>query len=94
MPTDRAALEVSTAASSERVELAAAREPLERLAHITGGRVHDAADAFALIDALESRDTKRVRVESSPVWDRPAALLAFFGLLTAEWALRKSVGLP
>lgn len=94
MPADRAALEVSTAASSERVELAAAREPLERLAHITGGRVHDAADAFALIDALESRDTKRVRVESSPVWDRPAALLAFFGLLTAEWALRKSVGLP
>jgi hypothetical protein len=94
IPRDAAALEISTGASTERIELAAARETLERLAELTGGEVHEAGDAFSLVERLESRNTPSFRIETSPVWDRPIALLTFFGILTAEWALRKRVGLP
>lgn len=93
-PTDSAPLEIAPRVSSERVELAATRDPLDRLALPTGGHVLSPPDAASLADLLSARNTPRIRVTTSPLWDRPWSLGLFFAILTAEWVLRKRVGLP
>jgi len=80
--------------TSERVELAAAREPLDRLAGATGGRVLFDYEAGELAPLLHSRTRQITRTEQTPLWDQPAALLLFFGILTFEWVARKRLGLP
>jgi hypothetical protein len=89
-----APLEVAARDTTERVELSAARDPLDRLASATGGRVVADFEADVLPPLLLGRSVTTVRTEETPLWDRPAALLLFFALLTAEWALRKRAGLP
>jgi hypothetical protein len=93
-PAPQAALEVVPRETSERIELSANRDPLDRLAAATGGKVVTDADAASLADALHSRVVTKNRVEPTRVWDRPEALLLFFGLLTVEWIVRKRSGLP
>jgi len=80
--------------TSERVELAAAREPLDQLAGATGGRVLFDYEAGELAPLLHARTTQITRTEETPLWDQPAALLLFFGILTVEWVARKWFGLP
>jgi hypothetical protein len=89
-----AALEVAPRDGPERVELAAAREPLECLAAATGGRVFSDFEADQLPPLLRARDTTVLRTEEVPLWDQPAALLLFFAVVTAEWLARKRAGLP
>ena len=89
-----AALEISERQTSELVELGAARDPLDRLAGATGGRVFAVSEADELPGLLQSRVIKKTRVEETTLWDRPWALGLFFGILTFEWVLRKRVGLP
>ena len=93
-PPPRRALEVVARDSPERVELAAARDPLDRLAAATGGEVLADFEADTLPALLRARTRETVRTEETPLWDRPPALLLFFAILTVEWVARKRVGLP
>lgn len=90
----QAALEVVERDTSERVELAAARDPLERLAAATDGRVLADFEADQLPPLLRARTRVTRRTVETPLWDQPASLLLFFALLTVEWVARKRVGLP
>ncbi len=93
-PIPEAALEIAGRDTSERVELAAARDPLDRLAAATGGQVFADFEAARLPPLLQGRSRPVERTAEVPLWDHPATLLLFFALLTAEWALRKRAGLP
>lgn len=93
-PPPEAALEFTPRQTSELVELSAARDPLERLAAATGGRVFTVADADQVPSVLHGRIIIKTRTEETTLWDRPWALGLFFGILTFEWVLRKRVGLP
>jgi hypothetical protein len=90
----QATLDVIARETSERVELAAARDPLERLATATGGRVFADYEAEALPPLLHARTKEVVRTEETRLWDQPATLLLFFLIVTIEWVTRKRVGLP
>ena len=89
-----ATLEVTARDGSERVELAAARDPLDRLATATGGQVVPDHRAGELPPLLRARTRTSEHTEEVPLWDQPAALLLFFTILTVEWVARKRVGLP
>lgn len=93
-PRPEATLEIAPRDGSERVELAAARDPLERLATATGGKALYDYEADELPGLLRALKKERVRTEETPLWDTPAALLLFFGIVTVEWVARKRVGLP
>jgi hypothetical protein len=89
-----ATFSVSARETSERVELAAARDPLDRLAAATGARVFTASEAGQLPPLLRARTRVVSRTVETPLWDQPAALILFFTILTVEWVARKRVGLP
>jgi hypothetical protein len=93
-PIPEAPLEVAQRDTSEKVELAAAREPLERLAAATGGKVFNDAEAAQLPPYLKAQTKPVERTEETPLWDHPGTLILFFLILTIEWVLRKRVGLP
>lgn len=93
-PVPEATLEVVPRDGPERVELAAARDPLDRLASATGGQVFTDDRADTLPPLLHGRVKTVERTEEVPLWNQPAALLLFLGLLTAEWLARKWLGLP
>jgi hypothetical protein len=89
-----ARLDVTARQTSEDVELAAARDPLDRLAGATGGRVLADHEAGQLAPLLRARTKTVTRTEETPLWDQPIALIVFFGILTVEWVARKRLGLP
>jgi hypothetical protein len=93
-PVPEAALHVLARETSERVELAAARDPLDRLAAATGGRVFADFEADLLPPLLHTRSRTVTRTEETRLWDQPASLLLFFAILTIEWIGRKWLGLP
>ncbi|WP_435008823.1 hypothetical protein P12x_000071 [Tundrisphaera lichenicola] len=93
-PIPEAPLEVIPRDTSERVELAASRDPLERLAAATGGKVFTEQEAANLPALLKARSKPVERTEETPLWDHPGTLILFFTILTAEWILRKRAGLP
>lgn len=89
-----ASFEVTARETTERIELAATRDPLEHLARSTGGRVFADYEADQLGPLVRLRTKETSRTEESPLWDQPLALVLFFSLLTAEWVMRKRAGLP
>jgi hypothetical protein len=89
-----APLEVTARDSSERIELAAARDPLERLATATGGTVVLDSEADRIPALLRTQTRDVVRTVETPLWDSPAALILFFAIVSVEWISRKRVGLP
>lgn len=93
-PVPEARLDIVTRTTSELVELAAARDPLERLAAATGGRVLADREAGQLPGLLHARITAVTRTVETPLWDQPATLVVFFSILTVEWIARKRLGLP
>ena len=93
-PVPEAALHVTARDTSERVELAATRDPLDRLAAATGGRVFADFEADGLPPVLHARTRTVTRTEETRLWDQPASLLLFFAILTVEWVARKRIGLP
>jgi hypothetical protein len=90
----RASLAVTPRATSERVELASAREPAARLAAATGGRLLADVEADTLPPLLRSRTRQAVRTREVPLWDHPAAWCLLVALVTLEWVARKRAGLP
>jgi hypothetical protein len=93
-PEPEAVLHVMARESSERVELAAARDPLDRLAAATGGRVFADFETDLLPSLIHTRTRSVTRTEEVRLWDQPAFLLLFFAILTVEWIGRKYLGLP
>jgi hypothetical protein len=93
-PIPEAALEISPRDTPERIELAARRDLLDRLATVTGGRVLAEHEFKELPNLLRARTIQVVRHEETTLWDRPGFLVVFFSLLTFEWILRKRAGLP
>jgi hypothetical protein len=89
-----ARLDVMMRQTSENIELTAARDPLDRLAGATGGRVFADYEAGKLAPLLRARTKTVSRTEETPLWDQPIALIVFFGILTVEWVARKRLGLP
>jgi hypothetical protein len=89
-----AALEVIPRETGEHIELAAARDPLQRLASATGGVVLVEQEAGRLPALIRQRKVVRTRIEPTRLGERPEALLIFFALLTGEWIVRKRAGLP
>lgn len=87
-------LEIVPRETSERVELAANRDPLERLASATGGKVFLDVEAGELPELLRARTIDRTRTVETPLWDQPLALTLFFAILGGEWWIRKRAGLP
>jgi len=93
-PAPKASIEIVARDSPERVELAASRDALDRLATATGGTLLHDFEADQLPSLLRARNRTTSRTEETPLWDSPAALLLFFGVVTVEWVARKRVGLP
>ena len=71
-PIPEAPLEVIPRDTPERVELAASREPLERLAVATGGKVFRDFEAAQLPAYLKAKTKPVERSEEVPLWDHPA----------------------
>jgi hypothetical protein len=93
-PAPKARLDVIARQTSEDIELSAARDPLDRLAGATGGRVFTDYEAGQLAPLLRARTRTVTRTEETPLWDQPIALIVFFGIMTVEWVTRKRLGLP
>ena len=89
-----APLEVTPRDTPERIELAATREPLDRLAAATGGQVFRDFEADQLPPYLKAKTKPIEKSEEVPLWDHPGTLILFFLILTAEWVVRKRAGLP
>lgn len=80
--------------TGEGERLAVNRAWLESLAARTGGRVFDANETGALIDALNlGVHADVVRRESSLLWDSPWFFLIFLAVLSAEWIARRRMNL-
>jgi len=89
-----AAMEIVERTPSELVELSASRDPLDRLAAATGGRVFTPEETGQIPPLLRRRATVKTQTEETTLWDRPWSLGLFFAVLTLEWVLRKRAGLP
>jgi hypothetical protein len=63
---------------------------LRRAAERSGGKYYDLKDASDLLRRLPAgRPVRLEAAEPRPLWNRPELLLAFVGVLSAEWLLRK-----
>jgi len=91
----KASFQVVPRFSGEKVELAASRTQLERLAQATGGQVVDDDEAERLVDLLRpfARSTTVPRFRVISLWDQPATILVFLAIVSADWVVRKRVGL-
>jgi hypothetical protein len=93
-PIGEATLTIAPRETSERVELAADRAPLDRLAAATGGKVFTLEDAGQIPALLKAKVRTTTRTEETPLWDHPAGLFLFLAIVGVEWTLRKRLGLP
>jgi uncharacterized membrane protein len=66
---------------------------LQRIADETGGRFYTAADVAGLPEDLQYTGRGVTTIEERELWHMPVVLMVMLGLLGAEWALRRRVGL-
>ena len=66
---------------------------LRRIADETGGKFYDASAIQGLSEDLRYTGRGVTTVEERDLWDLPIVLMLLTGLLCAEWAYRRSVGL-
>lgn len=66
---------------------------LKRIAEETGGRFYPASGASALAEDLRYTGKGVTTVEERELWHMPIVLALMVGLLCAEWAYRRAVGL-
>lgn len=85
---------VDPSAMEELNDLAADRGLPGRLASLTGGRVVDAPRGLSVLEALGSDVQVLAQPRQWALWDHWSLLALLTALVTAEWVLRKKVGLP
>jgi len=78
---------------AEQTELAPDRGLLSRLAALTGGTVVGPARAERVLDCLGRPTETKVERHEYVIWDSLPLLLFLVAVATAEWLLRKKVGL-
>jgi hypothetical protein len=89
----QAAIKVSgESVSLERNSLQMNREVLERIAAETGGSFHTIETAAAIPDEVPSLQREFSEVKLRSLWDSSYAIVAFVGIMTLEWFLRKRKG--
>lgn len=89
----QAAIKVSgESVSLERNSLQMNREVLERIAAKTGGSFHTIETAAAITDEIPSVQREFSEVKLRSLWDSSYAIVAFVGIMTLEWFLRKRKG--
>lgn len=89
-----ASLFVHSQQSLELNDLSANVELLRQIAQVSGGRLLQ-ADELAELPALIRPEVQQLTIRHEfTLWDKWPTLLLFFGLLTAEWIVRKLNGLP
>jgi hypothetical protein len=70
------------------------RPLLEEAATASGGRVVDPPDIASLLPLFLTEGAKREEIRETPLWDNAIIFAALAFVLTAEWWLRRSAGLP
>jgi len=78
----------------EMAETTLNRPLLAEIATASGGRVVGPGDAADLIPLFVDEDQPREEIRETPLWDNPLVFLLLAAVLTAEWWLRRSRGLP
>ena len=86
-------LVVTTRNPVELAELTADRDFLNRATTTTGGRLAELNDLDSLIESFGSPKEVLKERRNITLWDKWPMLLAFLGLLTTEWILRRQSGL-
>ena len=66
---------------------------LRRIAEETGGRFYTAGKLTGLVEDLQYTGRGVTTIEERELWHMPIVLIALLGLMFAEWALRRRVGL-
>jgi hypothetical protein len=93
--TLKAPFSVTEGESGEMMHLGTNWALLKELAEKNGtGRVYTAEDAEELIGLLGQKAVTRTESDESKLWQWPWILIVVVLLLTAEWVLRKWMGLP
>jgi hypothetical protein len=85
---------VDPAASSEQVELSADPGLPRVMAAMTGGTAVPVWEASSLTESLRPADFTVREHADYDLWNSWPLLAVMIGLATAEWVLRKRVGLP
>jgi hypothetical protein len=87
---------VRSAAARELVDLRADAQGMARLALLGKGRAGRAEEVEEMVRDLAPhlKPELRARTRTLSLWDNYLVLVLFAGMLTAEWFLRKRVGLP
>jgi hypothetical protein len=67
--------------------------PLRRIAEETGGRFYTPESAAGLAEDVRYAGRGVTSVEERELWNMPIILIALMGLVCAEWAYRRAVGL-
>jgi len=67
--------------------------PLRRIADETGGRFYTPETAAGLAEDVRYAGRGVTSVEERELWNMPIILIALVGLICAEWAYRRAVGL-
>jgi len=70
------------------------RPLLEEAATASGGKVVDSADINSLLPLFLTEAADREEIRETPLWDNAWVFAALALVLTAEWWLRRSSGLP
>jgi len=78
--------------SLEKNSLQMKREVLERIAAKTGGKFHTIETASAIPDEIPWTEREFSDVKRKSLWDSYYAIVAFVGIMTLEWVLRKRKG--
>jgi len=67
--------------------------PLRRIAEETGGRFYTADSIGNIAEDVRYAGRGVTSIEERPLWNMPIVLIGLLGLVCAEWAYRRVVGL-
>ena len=69
-------------------------ELLNRIASQSGGKLLNAADLGSFVRNIPQESFKVLEEKSEPLWNKALVFLLIISLLSAEWWLRRSKGMP